>query len=305
MRTFFRTHTGDDGGRRLRAFTETPAYRHGVSVFSVITDHFLPTIDALKIPVGNAAILAPTWFTLFPLGRRLREYGVKIVGPGARPYRRTSQFAPLAEQVCGYLMEPRPEAIGGIERTVFNTLLDVVGRAHFEVFSYRGRTLVFRLIEEGQRLQKRDIGGVAWLEEAAAAFTCILTEAGLLGPSEKDVFAMSVEEMKSDMRRNEVDLANLAIDELGIYASPDSALKLSTLHNAKGREYEAVAMIDLHEGRIPFWAARSVAEIDEAKRLFYVGVTRAQRLLLYVTDNSGSRDGPTRYLKNGTGVGVC
>jgi len=194
-------------------------------------------------------------------------------------------------------MEPRPEAIGGIERTVFNTLLDVVGRAHFEVFSYRGRTLVFRLIEEGQRLQKRDIGGVAWLEEAAAAFTCILTEAGFSVLVRRTYSRCPVEEMKSDMRRNEVDLANLAIDELGIYASPDSALKLSTLHNAKGREYEAVAMIDLHEGRIPFWAARSVAEIDEAKRLFYVGVTRAQRLLLYVTDNSGSRDGPTRYLK--------
>jgi hypothetical protein len=30
-------------------------------------------------------------------------------------YRRNRQFAPLAEQVCGYLMEPRPDAIVGIE----------------------------------------------------------------------------------------------------------------------------------------------------------------------------------------------
>jgi hypothetical protein len=43
---------------------------------------------------------------------------------------------------------------------------------------------------------------------------------------------MSVEEMKSDMRNNKVDLAKLTIDELGIYATPDMALKLSTLHNA-------------------------------------------------------------------------
>ena len=37
---------------------------------------------------------------------------------------------------------------------------------------------------------------------------------------------MSVEEMKTDMRNNKVDLANLTIDDLGIYASPDAALKL-------------------------------------------------------------------------------
>ena len=29
---------------------------------------------------------------------------------------------------------------------------------------------------------------------------------------------------------------------------------------------------------------------EEAKRLFYVGVTRAKRILLYVTDNSNPRN---------------
>ena len=64
-------------------------------------------------------------------------------------------------------------------------------------------------------------------------------------------------------------------------------------------------MIDLHEGRIPFYQARSAGEIEEAKRLFYVGVTRAKRYLLYVTDDSDQRNGPTRFLRAGTGVGVC
>jgi DNA helicase-2/ATP-dependent DNA helicase PcrA len=91
-----------------KAFTEAPKWRHGASVFEVITDYFLPTLDALDIPYGEAAILAPTWFTLLHLGRRLREYGISIVGPGARPYRRNRQFAPLAEQICGYIMERSP-----------------------------------------------------------------------------------------------------------------------------------------------------------------------------------------------------
>jgi len=287
-----------------KEFSEPPEWQHGASAFDVITDYFLPAIDALGIPVGEAAILAPTWFSLFHLGRRLREYGVSIVGPGARPYRRNRQFAPLAEQVCGYMMEPRPEAIAGIERTLFNTILDVTGRASFDIFSYPGRVTAFRLLYKAQELRAAHLGAIEWLEAAANAFAAVLIDEEYLSRAEEDVFAMSVEEMKADMRNNHVDLANLAIDDLGIYASPDAALKLSTLHNAKGREYQAVAMMDLHEGRIPFYQAETAEEFEEAKRLFYVGVTRAKRFLLYVTDNSHARNQPSRFLGGG-GVGVC
>ena len=67
----------------------------------------------------------------------------------------------------------------------------------------------------------------------------------------------------------------------------------------------AVAIIDLHEGRIPHYQATTAEDIQEAKRQFYVGVTRAKRLLVYVTDQSDRRNGPTRFLRAGAGVGVC
>ena len=290
---------------RAKKYTNEPVWQNGNTAFEVITDYFLPALDGLDIPVGDAAILAPTWYSLFPLGRRLREYGVSIVGPGARPYRRNRLFAPLAEQVCAYLMEPDPEAIVGIERTLFNTVLNATGRTCFDLFSYRGRVIVFRFLDNARQLHNVHMGGIAWLETAARAFTEILTDEEYLSPSESDLFVMSVEEMKADMRNNKVDLANLTIADLGIYASPDAALKLSTLHNAKGREYRAVAMIDLHEGRIPFYQATTDEEIAEAKRLFYVGVTRAEQFLLYVTDSNGYRNTPTRFLRAGDGVGMC
>jgi DNA helicase-2/ATP-dependent DNA helicase PcrA len=63
--------------------------------------------------------------------------------------------------------------------------------------------------------------------------------------------------------------------------------------------------VDVHEGRIPFYQAKSVEEIEEAKRLFYVGITRAKKFLLYATDDTGNRNGPTRFLKINTGIGVC
>lgn len=290
---------------QARKFNEIPQHHSGASAFDVITDEFLPLLEGLGIPIGDAAIVAPTWFSLFPIARKLREYGVSVVGPGARPYKRTRQFAQLAEQACGYLMEPRPDAILGIERTLFNTLLDVTGRAYFDIFSYEGRLTVFRLLGHAQRLHDTHMSATTWLEEAASAFSTQLLEDNYLAPAEQGIFAMSVEEMKADMRNNKVDLANLTIEDLGVYASPDAALKLSTIHNAKGREYEAVAMIDLHEGRIPFYQAQSAAEIEEAKRLFYVGLTRAKRILMYITDTSNWRNVPSRFLRANGGVAVC
>ena len=50
-----------------KKFTELPSLQHGTSAFEVIMDYFLPALAALGIPVGEAAILAPTWFSLFPL----------------------------------------------------------------------------------------------------------------------------------------------------------------------------------------------------------------------------------------------
>ena len=80
-------------------------------------------------------------------------------------------------------------------------------------------------------------------------------------------------------------------------------MKLSTLHFAKGREFDAVAMIKLHEGAIPFFLAKTAEDFEAAKRLFYVGVTRARRLLVYITDRSDNRNRPSRFLGS-DGVGI-
>lgn len=56
--------------------------------------------------------------------------------------------------------------------------------------------------------------------------------------------------------------------------SPDH-LNLSTLHSAKGLEYDVVMMVGLEEGRIP-WNNDSASTLREKRRLFYVGLTRAR-----------------------------
>jgi DNA helicase-2/ATP-dependent DNA helicase PcrA len=110
-------------------------------------------------------------------------------------------------------MDPNPDAMVSIERGLFNTLLDITGRPHFSVFSYEGRTVVFRLLDQARQLYEANESAVRWLESAAKSFTDVLIEAEYLSNEERNLFAMSVEEMKTDMRNNKVDLDNLAIDD--------------------------------------------------------------------------------------------
>lgn len=63
------------------------------------------------------------------------------------------------------------------------------------------------------------------------------------------------------------------------HAPTRSAVTLSTLHAAKGLEWDSVYIAGLSEGLVPITFAQGLDAVDEERRLFYVGITRARKVL--------------------------
>ncbi len=84
------------------------------------------------------------------------------------------------------------------------------------------------------------------------------------------------------------------------HAPDGQGVTLSTLHAAKGLEWDAVALMGAQEGSLPFVLATTPEQIAEERRLFYVGITRARRHLHVswssTRNGGGQRRSPSRFL---------
>jgi DNA helicase II / ATP-dependent DNA helicase PcrA len=80
------------------------------------------------------------------------------------------------------------------------------------------------------------------------------------------------------------------------------AVVLSTVHSAKGLEWDAVFLAGMEDGVLPHVNAD---DIEEERRIAYVGVTRARRLLglTYAAERYGERSRPSPFLFELAGEG--
>ncbi len=282
-----------------RCFSDKPIYVHASTALEAITDHFLPTLDNLGIEYGEAAILAPSWFSLFPIGRHLREQGIPVYGPGARPYRKSRMIAQFAEQICAYLDSRRPQYVKTLERDLFMLVQQLTGEPAYVIFTYTGRIILFRLLALAQQGRYTTTGAADWLRLIAEGFADILIESNLCTKHGKETLIASAEDIIRDMGERNVDPNSFSVESLGMFAVPDRSLKLLTMHRAKGREFEAVAIIDLHDSTIPHWRSHAdPAALEEQLRLLYVAVTRARRFVMYATDSGRPRNVRSRFLSS-------
>ncbi|GHF63169.1 ATP-dependent DNA helicase UvrD2 [Streptomyces griseosporeus] len=85
------------------------------------------------------------------------------------------------------------------------------------------------------------------------------------------------------------------------HAPTVQGVTLASLHSAKGLEWDAVFLVGIAEGMMPITYARTDEQIEEERRLLYVGVTRARERLFLSWALSRSPGGrpsrrPSRFL---------
>lgn len=81
-------------------------------------------------------------------------------------------------------------------------------------------------------------------------------------------------------------------DQAGVPLLDEDYLILSTIHSAKGQEWRSVFMLNVVDGCIPSdLGAGTTAELEEERRLLYVGMTRARDNLHLIT--------PQRFFTHG------
>jgi DNA helicase-2/ATP-dependent DNA helicase PcrA len=138
-------------------------------------------------------------------------------------------------------------------------------------------------VEEVIRECIRSFGLVAALEQEddgpdrIANLTELLAAAAVFDPAE-------VEDVAEGATELELYLQSAALRaEIDDYDERRPGVTLMTLHNAKGLEFPVVFVAGLEEGLFPLARAMdSTEELEEERRLFYVGATRAEDRL-YLT----------------------
>jgi DNA helicase-2/ATP-dependent DNA helicase PcrA len=163
------------------------------------------------------------------------------------------------------------------------------------------RELLRHLIDELGWLDRLREEGVEGEERAANVEELIAgaAEFGQRGTAETD----AGEGARTELERYLQQIALITdVDRM----DPDAdAVTLMTLHNAKGLEFPVVFVTGLEEGLFPLSRAYDTPEaLEEERRLFYVGITRAREVLVLTHARARRRGGevllaaPSSFLRS-------
>ena len=154
--------------------------------------------------------------------------------------------------------------------------------------------IVDHLIEEQPRLTLRDLYHLV-LDETGYARELKQegTEEALARVENLEEFDSILQEFEEDMAGEEkasllgmfLEQTSLVTEEESAEGAQASSVSLMTLHSSKGLEFPAVFLVGMEDGLFPSirsWEDNGDEEMEEERRLCYVGMTRA-RERLYMT----------------------
>lgn len=189
------------------------------------------------------------------------------------------------------------------------SLWQVIQNPEHSGINARAVTSVRAFVQKIHRFQV-----LASTQNAFNAVKTIADESGLLkelhteGTAEGLARWENVQEMinaakeYSESTNPEADMLEAYLAEISLFTDLDDADKetdyvtLMTIHASKGLEFKAVFLVGLEEGLFPgFNSMESRKDLEEERRLFYVAVTRAEKMLFISFAKSRLRYGQLQY----------
>jgi DNA helicase-2/ATP-dependent DNA helicase PcrA len=154
----------------------------------------------------------------------------------------------------------------------------------FERISKLGKTRLKKFMEFVENLNKENMKTIEILDKVISATDYL----SLYDPKDEDDVTRleNIKEMRSvaiEFQDLSSFLENVSLveqEELSDQNNKNNAVTLMTLHSAKGLEFPVVFMIGMEEGLFPHSRAlMEKSELEEERRLCYVGITRAKERL--------------------------
>lgn len=187
-------------------------------------------------------------------------------------YRSTPQIVGLANRVLAaapnredYLKLTSAREPGArVNRTVYETDAEQAGGV---------AARIARLVASGAKPSECAI--LTRINAQQPAFGAALRAAGLKFRVRKDAGWQS-STVADDAASKRALLEAMGLNAAGLQQADDPGVTISTIHAAKGLEFNHVFLVGCSEGLLPYGSPEPGDALEEERRLMYVGITRAQ-----------------------------
>ncbi len=240
--------------------------QHGDYLFGTVVPEVMGRIRDLT--PGDIAVLYPTAAIGDDVANAAQQHGYPVIrADGNALYPRSSRLIRWLELCAVWCCEgwrtgtPRfSKLVGEACRIFTDVITSPEQRLSFQ------RTLLGLLWE--QRDSTRDLN--SWLRDLERELVAELLSRSRALDDESENLSALIERTAAGAAAEEMTLG-----QFSGCGEENDRINLSTLHSAKGREFKAVIMFAMDNGRIP-WRNVSERQVLESRRLFYVGFTRAK-----------------------------
>ena len=234
------------------------------------------------IPETEICIIAPQWWLLFPLSKKMKELlpDVKFDAPDITPIK----YDPMN---IFYLISKLLFTESGkritLRKRVANEIIEILTeeykiRLSEQIDSYR----VLKVINS---IYPTNENGIAYLQEAITKFLVgigiELSIEASLHKAYEDFMARIKDRVKNNHLSTDIDVFEQCFKE-------KEGVVINTFHGVKGEEYTTVIAFGISNGCIPHWntirnRTKDYRE-DETKKLLYVVCSRAKKNLFLFSE---------------------